>query len=118
MRNSLLLAMASIIIAGCPEAGTLEQGTTLPDDCVLEYAIALVDVAPSEQWVCQSATNALAGSTEKMDDFHREVWASPSEDLLEDCGDDADVRVSLLNDDTLFEIRCILACVGHTPEAC
>lgn len=110
-KSWLTLLVIPFVLIGCP--GPVE----VSDDCALEYAVALIDVA-GEDAVCDAVFDAVSGVSDQFDALHTEVWNDPSEDLLEDCSDDVDVRVELLGEEQLFRLRCILECDGHDPDAC
>ena len=119
MKNIFVFGIASLLM-GCPDGESVRVDVS--DECAIEYAVSVVDVAGTEEAACDAAFNAVhladEGSEEQWYEYHTEVWNSPTQSLIEDCTDDLAVRAEFLYDDQILRFRCIASCNGHNPEDC
>ena len=119
MKNILIFSISALLL-GCPEA--LPERPEISDDCALEYAVALIDAAGTEEAACDAAFDAAhkadEGSDEQWYEYHTEVWNNLSESMKDACTDDLEVQVEFLYSDQIIRFRCIAECDGHDPDAC
>tara|TARA_B100000676_G_scaffold210802_1_gene207002 strand:+ start:512 stop:874 length:363 start_codon:yes stop_codon:yes gene_type:complete len=119
MKNIFILGTASLLM-GCPDNEQVR--VEVSNDCAIEYAVAVVDAAGSEEAACEAAFDAVhladEGSEDLWYEYHTEVWNNPPKNLVEDCTDDLAVRAEFLYNDQILRFRCIASCEGHDPEDC
>ena len=111
--TTVLFAVA-FLLSGCPDK---PKSVDVPRACLEQYQVEMVAQADVDA-VCDAAFDAIGGNTEDFDKLHAAAWLEPSEDLLEACSEDVDVRVELLSEDQIFTLRCLMECDGHDEQGC
>lgn len=119
MRNVLIFGISALLF-GCPESPV--DRPEISDDCALEYAVAVIDVAGSEDAACDAAFDAAhladEGADEQWYEYHTDAWNNITDGMKEQCGEELDVRAEFLYNDQIVRFRCIAECDGHDPDAC
>ena len=127
MRNVLIFGISALLL-GCPESPV--DRPEISDDCALEYAVAVIDVAGSEDAACDAAFDAAhladEGADEQWYEYHTQAWNNITDGMKEHCGEGLDVRAEFLYNEQIIRFRCIVGksspdpdvCSGYDPDAC
>ena len=127
MKTTYLAAsLAAIFLIGCPSGEEPEPRAEISSECAQAYAVYMVDAAGSEHRACSAAALALASDPVEWDRYHRQVWDSPADELVEACGgNNSDIRLELLSEREIMRFRCIVGytspddvCEGYDPNLC